>query len=469
MQPSAERVEPRLGVALTLGVLAVVTRLVWNLAVHPPVDHVYSDMAYYVARAERLVQHGIESGRRELAWQAWGTHALLAGAMRLGGTAWSSVAAALWALCSAATATLTYPFACRLLRTHAAAVLVAVAALLWWPSVTNAGYFLSEAPFAATTLGASYLTLRHLDAERRGGPGEALATGTLWALSLALRPQVAVSLVLLTLGWLLMGRDRPRPGVASAVAMVLPVVLVAGISVERFHRHTGRWGGVAEAAELNRTIGRCHQLVTLARPTPELQAQAARDGVKARTRRVVAPAIRALYQLPPDHRFHETGAAIGRELVFDGYIGEPEIHRQFRRECWARTGLGGQARRAVAHTLTAWLWSAQWPEKGSKEPTWTRKISQAYRLSSAVLMLGPGLLGLGVLLARMRREIASTVVVAHLLAFLTISLVFFASVRTRLPYDPYWLIVAAVALEWGVLRLGPGRLRREVPSHDGVP
>lgn len=473
MESPADRVEPRLGVALTLAAVAVITRLVWTLAVHPPADHIYSDMAYYVARAERLVEHGMESGRRELAWQAWGTHVLLAGTMRLGGGSWASLAGVLWALCSAATATMVYPLACRLLRTHAAAVAVAAVALAWWPSITNAGYFLSEAPFAAATLGASCSSLRLLDA--RHDPdgrrlGVALAAGVLWGLALALRPQVGVSLLLLTIGWLAMGRARPRVTVVAAVAMVLPVVLVAGISVERFHRHTGRWAGVAEAAELNRTIGRCHQLITLARPTPEIRAQAARDGVKARTRRVVAPAIRALYDLPPDHPFHESGEAIGRKLVFEGYIGEPSIHRELRQQCWAKTGWSGQARRAVAHTLTAWLWSAQWPEKGGKEPIWTRRTSQAFRLLSAGLLLGPGLLGLGMLLARARREISATLLSAHLLGFLVISLIFFASVRTRLPYDPYWLIAAAVALEWGVLRLMPGqRLRRKSPSNDGVP
>ncbi len=470
MQSSADRVTPRLGVALALTGLALTTRLVWSLAVHPPVDHVFSDMAYYVARAERLAEHGIESGRRPLAWQAWGTHVLLAACMRVAGSAWATLAAALWAMCSAATAVLTYPLACRLLRTHAAAVAVAVVALVWWPSITNAGYFLSEAPFAAATLGASCLTLRHLDESAGRGPGEALSAGALWGIALALRPQVAVSLVLLTIGWLAMGRERPRPAWTSAVALVLPTLLVLGISMERFHRHTGRWGGVAETAELNRTIGRCHPLVTLARPTPELREAAARDGETARTRRVVAPAIRALYGLPPDHPFHESKGVIGRKIVFEGYIGEPSMHRELRRRCWTESGLRGQARRALAHTLTAWLWSPQWPEKAEKEAPFIPRTSEAFRRVSAVLMLGPGLLGLGLLLARARREMAATLVSAHLLAFVAISVVFFASVRTRLPYDPYWLVGAAVALEWGVLTVQRRqRLRRERAGTRDVP
>ena len=62
---------------LVLVVLALVTRLVWVLWIHPPGDYVFSDMRKYVDRAEDLALYGIHPSR-PLAWQVWGTHYLLA-------------------------------------------------------------------------------------------------------------------------------------------------------------------------------------------------------------------------------------------------------------------------------------------------------------------------------------------------------------------------------------------------------
>ena len=63
---------------LTLTVLALLTRLLWVLVIHPPGNYVFSDMGMYVKRATDLAVNGPRDGVRDLAWQAYGTHFLLA-------------------------------------------------------------------------------------------------------------------------------------------------------------------------------------------------------------------------------------------------------------------------------------------------------------------------------------------------------------------------------------------------------
>src|SRR5688572_27932076 len=71
---------------LGLTLAALTTRLSWVLWIHPPGDYIYSDMHKYVDRAQRLATLGFEPSTRELAWQVWGTHYLLAIPLWLFGT-----------------------------------------------------------------------------------------------------------------------------------------------------------------------------------------------------------------------------------------------------------------------------------------------------------------------------------------------------------------------------------------------
>src|SRR5690606_32844802 len=126
-------------VLVALTILAVVSRVVWVLWVHPPQDHVFSDMAHYVHRARLVASWDVVAGDRAMAWQAWGTHALLAIPMVLVGPMGESaleLAGLMWAGFSAATVVLGYRLAARVLPrgqgpVHWSATAVGVALLLW--------------------------------------------------------------------------------------------------------------------------------------------------------------------------------------------------------------------------------------------------------------------------------------------------------------------------------------------------
>ena len=83
--------------------LALGSRLVWAVLVHPPKDHRFSDMKFYWWRAERVAERGLWGTPDPIvAWQAWGTHALLSVPVRFFGAAAPVVAGVLWALAGAA-------------------------------------------------------------------------------------------------------------------------------------------------------------------------------------------------------------------------------------------------------------------------------------------------------------------------------------------------------------------------------
>src|SRR5688572_28315496 len=68
---------------LALALAALASRLLWVLVFHPPGDYVFSDMGKYVDRARDVAITGWspapleQLSRREWAWQAFGTHAIL--------------------------------------------------------------------------------------------------------------------------------------------------------------------------------------------------------------------------------------------------------------------------------------------------------------------------------------------------------------------------------------------------------
>ena len=69
-------IRPNRRLLLALTGLALASRLAWALWIHPPGDYVFRDMEGYMYSARHVVEHGF-AAHRYLAFQAWGTHALL--------------------------------------------------------------------------------------------------------------------------------------------------------------------------------------------------------------------------------------------------------------------------------------------------------------------------------------------------------------------------------------------------------
>lgn len=470
----AESTTDRVLVALTI--LAVITRVVWVVWVHPPRDHVFSDMAHYVHRARLVASGEVAPGDRMMAWQAWGTHALLAIPMLLlgpTGKAALELAGLMWAACSAATVVLGYRLAVRVLPRgreigpHWSATAVGIALLLWFPLLSHTGYFVSETPYACCLLATTHAIVTLIQ-DGRG----AWRAGLWGALAFALRPQVAVFFGLLALAWLL---DRPRRrwsarvDVRAVVRFAIPLIVVLAISLIRMRIYTGELGGVAENASMNLTAGRCHNIVTRSFPSQAALESAQATGEPAPERRVSLPGFRALDREGPDHPLALRPALGGESIDFVGYIGDRKLHRAIRKRCYEATGIAGQLRYSVINVALSWVVARPWPE--ASDHAAPELLPVATRARNLAAWLAPlGLLGMVLALWRFasaaggppaERAAGLGIVALQLLSYLVTSAVFFGSPRLRTPYDPYVLILI-VALALALSRRHPRRREGEV-------
>jgi hypothetical protein len=452
--------EPVDWVFWSLLVAAVLSRFVWVVWVHPPHEHVFSDMAHYVHRASLVAAFEVDVGDRMMVWQAWGTHGLLAIPLLLLGPGHSALefAGLMWASFSAATVVLGYQLAQRVLPGRWLAISVGLALLGWVPLLSHTGFFVSETPYACALL-ATTLGVVRVRQEGRG----ALAAGLWGAFAFALRPQSAVFFVLLALAWMV-ERVRLGPGSSPtakhALLLLAPLLVVVAISMVRVRVYTGRFGGVAENASMNLTAGRCHNIVTRAWSSEAELVSGQQTGSPPPDRRISLPGFRALGREGPDHPLALRPALGGESIDMVGYVGDAEIHREIRKRCYAATGVRGQIHYTITNVALLWLVARPWPE--SSDPGGTQLLSVAVRGRQIAASLAPlSLLGMFVALwawARARGEArdqlsGGAVCALQFASMLIVAAVFFGDPRLRVPYDPYALILAVGLLDAVVSRI----------------
>jgi Dolichyl-phosphate-mannose-protein mannosyltransferase len=422
---------------LALLLLALVTRLIWVLWVHPPGDYVFSDMKKYLERATVLAEHGWQPGDRDFAWQAWGTHVLLALPLELFGAKSLRAAAAFWALLAAGAVPLAYLLAVRVTTRRWVPEIVGVLTLLWHPNVSNAGYFLSETPFLFFALASTLCLVIVLQEGRLGW-----LAGLTSAVAFAVRPQSALFYLLVLITWLVNRRRLPQVGARQLVAIALPLVAMLAFSAWRFHAHTGYWAGVAENANMNLTAGRCHNVVTQAFRTPADMRRSEKHGNTNDGRRVSLPNFRLAAKLPSWHPLALRPALGGETIRFVGYVGDPDVHREIRARCYAATGVLGQLHMSVVNLSLSWFLDRQWPEMERGRETFLPVVS-AYHAIFAWFIWAPSMVGMFAALWWIRRRPALTVVAWQLVSSIVVAAIFFGTIRLRTPYDPYAFILAA--------------------------
>lgn len=475
----AERLHHARRFAWTLLALGLLTRLVWGLWVHPPGHFVFSDMGGYVSRAQRLANGFVEPGQRELAWQAYGTHYLIALPLRLFGRGPGLVVAgALWGVLGGVSVPMTYLLARQVLVgtglmpggddwAEWSSRAVGVLMLVWMPLLMGTGWFLSEVPYCAFQLAAVWGTVELLARDeparwtrpRWAGPA-ALAVGIAWALAFAIRPQAALGIVL-TVGTVAIARRHHAVPARLVALAAIPIVLVVGFSSWRFHRHTGRWLGVAENASMNLTAGRCHNIVTLGEPSAGTAQRMVERYGEERSRRVSLPSFRVLDSLPPWHPF-ALDPAVGDTIRVDGYIGEPSLHREAQRRCRKATGVLGQVRYSLVNTSLLWFFSRQWPISADRDsPRAFFLLVEIYRYVFAIAIWVPSWIGVVRVVRRLRTRPGPALLAWQLLGSVVVAAVFFGTIRLRTPYDPYAFILAVIGWGWIVERVVGRRGRGE--------
>jgi hypothetical protein len=415
-------------------------------------------MAHYVARAERLAEHGIVLGERSLAWQAFGTHTLLAIPMLLFGPDHSAAlefAGLMWAGCSAATVVLSYLLARRVLPSAWGvwpARMVGLLVLVWIPLLSHTGMFISETPYAC------FLTAATLGAVRLIQTGERpLLAGSIAAVAFVLRPQSGLFFALIGLLWLIdrLGRRGTfvHVGPRRALLYALPLVLALGFSLVRFRVHTGHFGGVAESATMNFTAGRCHNIVTQSFPDAESLARSEASGSTLDGRRISLPGFRALGRRGDDHPLALRPALGGESIKFVGWMGDPDIHREIRSRCYAATGVVEQLRYSLVNVALLWVIARPWPESSDAEHPELFELALHGR-DLATILAPLSLFGLVLAFATWRRDPALAVVGLQWLSLLIVSALVFGAPRLRTPHDPAALLLAVAAVGRLVSRAG---------------
>ncbi|MGH1341049.1 MAG: ArnT family glycosyltransferase [Nannocystales bacterium] len=432
------RLPPDRRFLLLLLVLGLASRFAWVLWIHPPVDYVFSDMAKYVHRAQALAEDGFVWGDRTLAWQAWGTHYILAIPLRLFGKDNLVAGSVLWGMMGALTVPLAYLVGCRVCSTPLLAKIVGVAALVWLPSLSNSGSFLSETPFLFFQLWSTYWLLCTLQDGKR-----ALGAGLVSAVALAVRPQSALFFLLVFIAWLVNIKRLRHVRWFHLVAIAAPIIAMLGFSMWRFEQHTGYGPGVAENANMNLTAARCHNIVTQAFRTEAHKKRSERRKNTRDGRRVSLPGYRLIAKRVPDDSLLGLRPALGGQTIrMVGYIGDPEIHREIRNECYEQTGVVEQVRYSMVNMSLLWFVGQQWPEK-EKGRKWFLPPVEGFKHLYQVAIWIPSLIGMVWFMVWIRRRPSMSLIAFQTFTSTAIAGLFFGSIRLRTPYDIYAIILAA--------------------------
>jgi 4-amino-4-deoxy-L-arabinose transferase-like glycosyltransferase len=194
--------------------LALVPRLFVVLELHPPGLYVFSDMAIYDLRADRLARGEFAAGDT---FTPIGYPAFLAAVYFLFGKSYAAVGW-LQALAGAATCGLAHLVGFAVSRSAGAAALASIALAFHFPLVVYTGLLLTESLFALLLVSFAWLLVRAFE---HGSRALAAASGLVLAAAAITRPQMLVFLPLL----LLWGRVSRHPSAWRAALVALAVAI----------------------------------------------------------------------------------------------------------------------------------------------------------------------------------------------------------------------------------------------------
>ncbi len=433
------RVGGRAGVAVVFAV-SLVVRIAWLLAYERPADTVYSDMSGYVHRARAA----LGGAPPDLCFPP-GAHAVYAAEMAVFGT--DGLVAMGWvqALLGALVAPFVLLVARRALRSDVAAFAVGLVVALWQPLISFGGYFSSEVPFAFFLAATAALVARWVGAEpasRGAAPvGTALLAGAAMGMAYLVRPPILLSAALLVV-WALWR----RLGARSVLAFLVPVVFAVAFGAARYHHYSGRVALVSDNGAVQSFFAWTdyRSLVgTIVR----------KDGTE-RVTRFMPPAR------TPEEGFSETFTFAG-----DNCDGPPLTAE--RNRVVAESSLGTLARRAARNVRHLVHGPELWPERREAKEGFRATLMDVWPplvlfglvplLLAGVVVIARGAVGgtagaggAGAGTAPDGRQRVREATALHVITLVVASAAYTGEARYRVPYDPVFIVVAAVAVERAV-------------------
>jgi hypothetical protein len=392
-------------------------RLAWLLLVQNPLHVIYSDMQMYVERAEELMWHLPTPEPRLLAIYPWGTHTLMALEFIVLGRHAELPIALFHAFLGAIPAPCMAVVTSRILRSDAAGAIVGLLVAFWYPQVAFAAFFMSEPWYSAAIALHAAATAR-----RVRNPAALLATGVAAGVAFVVRPQFIVTWALDLLRTALArvrltGLSRAT---ASVVLLALPVALFVAGSALRLHSITGHWGLISENDQMTRIWADtdiCKLSSTWTAPDGGRQSWWFSPPSK--------PAIK-----PSDTE------------DFEGFIADPDILKRIRLRRLTGVSWTTLARRRLHNVALLFTENLPWPESNYKDPPWRGAMQEAY----ADVLLGVVLPLAAVGIALGRRNAALFIAAANVITCVVCAYFFFGEGRYHVPYDPFFLVLAAVGV-----------------------
>ncbi len=405
----SERHSDRFAVA-AIG-FGAVARAVWIFWLNKPLDYVYSDMSTYLIYAKQIANWqglGVYT-----TFQPQGMHLLLAVPLAVLGDGRAGLwgAAAIWWVLAAATPFFAWRLA-RLLLTRAAAALTALFVAIWPLTVTYSGYFLSESPGLAFLLASLWLGYEAQRREGRPALWLGVLAGVVGAAAVAIRPQYLLNLALVAVPFLPRRRLNLRAagGFAAAAVILLIGVCAFNTAIAGHPTTLSREGGVTFF------IGQCHAYHV--------------DVEAATTNWSVEP--------PP---YVQNGGNYysfpGHQIWQDGFFYRKGL------TCLENDGARWPlhaARMILDMTAT----SIPWPQVG--QPTLSTVIDWTNTVYGYGLLPFVILLAVVRILRRVPTAAGEKTLLAHLLCFVPVALVYFGDPRFRSTYDVFGLALLAAAL-----------------------
>jgi hypothetical protein len=435
-------------VVLGVFALALAARLLWVAYVESPYDNIYSDMGGYIQRARQAAYGSGDPYPIFATYFPPGTHLLYAAEMKLVGFdhhAPMLVLNCMWGAVVAPCATL---LAMRIVPRVWIAAVVGVVVALWYPLLAFAGFFSSEQPYAGALALSTWLLVRLVDRGRG-----AVALGLASAVAYLVRPQIVMTLAVLTVvGLLVLLRQRlgrlarmlrldaaPRLPVGRLVIAGTILTAAVAYGALRYHALCGRWGLISD----NSAVAR-------------LGADTNYGAVRSKQG--------FFFSSPPKNEIGET-----RELVVDGYVGDPVVIDRARRNEVHYMSTGERVVRWISNVRFLFVRNSLWPPSAHMGTGWRLT---AYEVTHTILLdvLCP-LAFVGMIACLWQPRVVTLVCTAQLLTMLVVAAFFCGEQRYRVPYDVFFVLMSLEGVRWavtlarsGFARLSLARPRAQSPT-----
>lgn len=392
---------------LWMAAFAFVIRVVYNVWIHPPLEHVRSDMAGYMSRAN-LLRTAPGSTDPNLTFFPPGTHVLVFLIQKFFGTDGPGIAI-VYALLGAASVGLTHAIARRAYPTsRARQITIGLVLALHHPWIVLGGNVLSETPFCFLLSAITYLAITLDDAPNKRTQ---IVLGALCLFGIVVRPQLLLSVILIL--FLMFHRGSLRRPLAIT-RVVAPIIVGLVLSAARVTSATGEFGLVSTNGSFNFALGRCHAVTLSARDTKGSKFQP--PSFLALSKFEEKSGMRPLMDLDP---------AFGTDLKVEGKLWQSKPARELAMRCVKETGFLRQVEYAFEHLLLLWIYNVPWPSTGTLALLWS--VLSGILAVPMLLRLPSAIVG--------KRSFAEQLAAGHIVALFITAVLFFGESRLRTPYD----------------------------------